>query len=260
MVIEQYWALHDYGQKCVHLHEQLYSVRTTMQPLELQMKQCSKISLKIREFIDWVLCLITWLRFYISVVRKCLGVKAQSIPSCWIIHKSHSAERITKLHFAISTYYEDVISTKYEILADFYVCIAALFKWGVALQQRSRLRPSNSKEKVKLLQQAKRLYEDALHMDSSNLQVREALSTCVSELSFRYFQSVHNKTINSNCSASIFCLYYFFFPSFVPSPPLECKRHNAQPLPSFLNIKNNIVVIIRKKSFHLLLTIYALGQ
>ncbi|XP_059440582.1 uncharacterized protein LOC132173041 [Corylus avellana] len=63
----------------------------------------------------------------------------------------------------------------------------ALFKWGVALQQRSRLRPSNSKEKVKLLQQAKRLYEDALHMDSSNLQVREALSICVSELSFRYF-------------------------------------------------------------------------
>jgi hypothetical protein len=82
---------------------------------------------------------------------------------------------------------EDIISTEYEILADFYVCIAALFKWGVALQQRSRLRPSNSKEKVKLLQQAKRLYEDALHMDSSNLQVREALSTCVSELSFRYF-------------------------------------------------------------------------
>lgn len=63
----------------------------------------------------------------------------------------------------------------------------ALFKWGVALQQRSRLRPSNSKEKVKLLQQAKRLYEDALHMDSSNPQVREALSTCMSELSFRYF-------------------------------------------------------------------------
>ncbi|KAF5474378.1 hypothetical protein F2P56_006282 [Juglans regia] len=63
----------------------------------------------------------------------------------------------------------------------------ALFRWGVALQQRSRLRPRNSKEKVKLLQQAKRLYEDALHMDSDNLQVREALSTCVSELNFRHF-------------------------------------------------------------------------
>ncbi|KAF3955218.1 hypothetical protein CMV_019539 [Castanea mollissima] len=62
----------------------------------------------------------------------------------------------------------------------------ALFRWGVALQQRSRLRPSNSKDKVKLLQQAKRLYEDALQMDTNNLQVREALSTCISELSFRW--------------------------------------------------------------------------
>ncbi|PSS10250.1 Maturase [Actinidia chinensis var. chinensis] len=63
----------------------------------------------------------------------------------------------------------------------------ALFRWGVALQQRSRLRPRNSKEKVKLLQQAKRLYEDALDMDSDNLQVREALTSCISELSFRRF-------------------------------------------------------------------------
>ncbi|XP_021294803.1 uncharacterized protein LOC110424534 [Herrania umbratica] len=63
----------------------------------------------------------------------------------------------------------------------------ALFRWGVTLQQRSRLRPGNSKEKVKLLQQAKRLYEDALHMDSKNLQVRDALSSCISELNYRYF-------------------------------------------------------------------------
>lgn len=60
----------------------------------------------------------------------------------------------------------------------------ALFRWGVALQQRSRLRPSNSRDKMKLLQQAKRLYEDALDMGSENLQVREALSSCVSELDF----------------------------------------------------------------------------
>ncbi|XWS12670.1 hypothetical protein CRYUN_Cryun37aG0110200 [Craigia yunnanensis] len=63
----------------------------------------------------------------------------------------------------------------------------ALFRWGAILQQRSRLRPSNSKEKVKLLQQAKRLYEDALHMDSKNLQVRDALSSCISELNYKYF-------------------------------------------------------------------------
>nr|KYP51138.1 hypothetical protein KK1_027055 [Cajanus cajan] len=63
----------------------------------------------------------------------------------------------------------------------------ALFRWGVALQQRSRLRPGSSKEKVKLLQQAKRLYEDALHMDSNNMQVKDALSSCVAELNYRQF-------------------------------------------------------------------------
>ncbi|KAL5575444.1 hypothetical protein UlMin_017143 [Ulmus minor] len=63
----------------------------------------------------------------------------------------------------------------------------ALLRWGMALQQRSRLRPSNSKEKVKLLQQAKRLFEDALDMDTNNVQVREALSTCLSELSSRQY-------------------------------------------------------------------------
>lgn len=62
----------------------------------------------------------------------------------------------------------------------------ALFRWGAALQQRSRLRPRNSKEKVKLLQQARRLYEDALDMDSDNDQVRNALSSCVSELKYWY--------------------------------------------------------------------------
>lgn len=63
----------------------------------------------------------------------------------------------------------------------------ALFRWGMALQQRSRLRTRNSKDKVKLLQQSKRLYEDALRMDNDNLQIREALSSCVSELKYRNY-------------------------------------------------------------------------
>ncbi|KAK2976769.1 hypothetical protein RJ640_030119 [Escallonia rubra] len=63
----------------------------------------------------------------------------------------------------------------------------ALFRWGVALQQRSRLRAKHGKEKVQLLQQARRLYEDALNMDSNNPQVREALSTCLSELKARNY-------------------------------------------------------------------------
>ncbi|KAJ7956649.1 Tetratricopeptide-like helical [Quillaja saponaria] len=63
----------------------------------------------------------------------------------------------------------------------------ALFRWGTALQQRSYLRPSSSKEKVKLLLQAKRLYQDALCMDSNNVQVRDALASCISELNYRQF-------------------------------------------------------------------------
>ncbi|KAI4335769.1 hypothetical protein L6164_014380 [Bauhinia variegata] len=63
----------------------------------------------------------------------------------------------------------------------------ALFRWGATLQQRSRLRPASSKEKVKLLPQAKRLYEDALHMDSNNIQVKHPLSSCISELNYREF-------------------------------------------------------------------------
>ncbi|XP_030467901.2 uncharacterized protein LOC115686673 [Syzygium oleosum] len=61
----------------------------------------------------------------------------------------------------------------------------ALFRWGVVLQQRSRLRLRNSSEKVKLLEQAKRLYEDALDMDSDNSRVREALSSCILELDYK---------------------------------------------------------------------------
>ncbi|XP_022142221.1 uncharacterized protein LOC111012388 [Momordica charantia] len=63
----------------------------------------------------------------------------------------------------------------------------ALFRWAMTLQQRSRLRPSNSKEKTKLLLQARRLYEDSLDMDSNNLQVREALMSCISELQFEQY-------------------------------------------------------------------------
>ncbi|XP_042025966.1 uncharacterized protein LOC121773220 [Salvia splendens] len=62
----------------------------------------------------------------------------------------------------------------------------ALFRWGAALQHRAQLRPSRSREKVKLLQQARQLYEDALQMDSRNPRLRQALSSCASELDSWY--------------------------------------------------------------------------
>lgn len=82
----------------------------------------------------------------------------------------------------------NILLQKYKILLDSKILqISALFRWAVVLQQRSRLRPSNSKEKLKLLQQAKRLYEDALHMDSGNLQAKDALLSCMSELDYGDF-------------------------------------------------------------------------
>jgi hypothetical protein len=59
---------------------------------------------------------------------------------------------------------------------------AALYRWGTALQQRSYLRPRNSRDKVRLLEQAKSLFEDVLYVEADNKMVREALSSCISEL------------------------------------------------------------------------------
>nr|XP_010940410.1 uncharacterized protein LOC105058999 [Elaeis guineensis] len=61
----------------------------------------------------------------------------------------------------------------------------ALYRWGMALQNRSHLRPHNSKERMKLLQQAKSLFEDVLRVESDNKLVREALSSCISELKYK---------------------------------------------------------------------------
>ncbi|WOK94848.1 hypothetical protein Cni_G03553 [Canna indica] len=60
----------------------------------------------------------------------------------------------------------------------------ALYRWGVALQQRSQLRRNNRGEKLKLLQQAKSLFEDVLYVESNNQLAREALSSCLLELNY----------------------------------------------------------------------------
>ncbi|KAI0500361.1 hypothetical protein KFK09_018573 [Dendrobium nobile] len=60
----------------------------------------------------------------------------------------------------------------------------ALYRWGMVLQQRSHLRRNNSREKSKLLHQAKSLFEEVLSMDSDNQVVRHALISCISELNY----------------------------------------------------------------------------
>jgi hypothetical protein len=60
----------------------------------------------------------------------------------------------------------------------------ALYRWGTTLQQRSHLRPRNNREKIRLLEQAKSLFEDVLYVEADNKMVREALSSCISELNY----------------------------------------------------------------------------
>lgn len=60
----------------------------------------------------------------------------------------------------------------------------ALYRWGTALQQRSHLRPRSNGEKIRLLEQAKSLFEDVLYVEADNKMVREALSSCISELNY----------------------------------------------------------------------------
>ncbi|KAJ4794028.1 hypothetical protein LUZ62_045274 [Rhynchospora pubera] len=60
----------------------------------------------------------------------------------------------------------------------------ALYRWGIALQKRSHLRQRKDKEKIKLLQQAKSLFEEVLLMEANNRNVRDALSSCISELQY----------------------------------------------------------------------------
>ncbi|XP_051206222.1 uncharacterized protein [Lolium perenne] len=60
----------------------------------------------------------------------------------------------------------------------------ALYRWGSTLQQRSQLRSRNNKEKIRLLEQAKSLFEDVLYVEGNNKMVREALSSCISELNY----------------------------------------------------------------------------
>ncbi|KAK3131353.1 hypothetical protein QOZ80_6BG0505300 [Eleusine coracana subsp. coracana] len=44
----------------------------------------------------------------------------------------------------------------------------ALYRWGTALQQRSHLRPRNNREKIRLLEQAKSLFEDVLYVEAGS--------------------------------------------------------------------------------------------
>lgn len=58
----------------------------------------------------------------------------------------------------------------------------ALLNWGLALRNRSRMRPMGSKERTKLLQQARQLFQDALRFNPNHAQAKTAIISCVAEL------------------------------------------------------------------------------
>lgn len=58
----------------------------------------------------------------------------------------------------------------------------AMLNWGLALRDRSRLRPMSSPDRIDLLQQAKQLFQDALSLHPDDTQIRGAFATCSVEL------------------------------------------------------------------------------
>jgi len=58
----------------------------------------------------------------------------------------------------------------------------ALLNWGLAIRDRSRLRPLGSKERMKLLAQAKEVFKEALQFDPNYGPARGAVVACTIEL------------------------------------------------------------------------------
>ncbi|CAK9252308.1 unnamed protein product [Sphagnum jensenii] len=58
----------------------------------------------------------------------------------------------------------------------------ALLNWGLAIRDRSRLRPLGSKERMKLLAQAKEIFKEALQFDPNYGPARGAVVACTIEL------------------------------------------------------------------------------
>lgn len=63
--------------------------------------------------------------------------------------------------------------------------VDALYRWGLALRRRSNLRLGNGRDKIKLLKQAKSLFEEVVSVDSNNELAREALFSCLSEIKYK---------------------------------------------------------------------------
>ncbi|KAG0582633.1 hypothetical protein KC19_3G073800 [Ceratodon purpureus] len=66
-------------------------------------------------------------------------------------------------------------------LSDMYAA-GALLNWGLAMRDRSRLRPLGSKERQRIMAQAKEIFEEALRLDPNYGQARGAVAASIVEL------------------------------------------------------------------------------
>lgn len=66
-------------------------------------------------------------------------------------------------------------------LSDEYAA-GALLNWGLAMRDRSRLRPLGSKDRRKIMAQAKEIFEEALRLDPNYGQARGAVAASTVEL------------------------------------------------------------------------------
>ncbi|KAJ7541790.1 hypothetical protein O6H91_10G077000 [Diphasiastrum complanatum] len=81
-----------------------------------------------------------------------------------------------KIYLAAIDKFEALMST------DQTYAPGALLNWGLAMRDRSRLKPMGDKDRVKLLFQAKELFQDALKFDPHYGQARGAIAACNAEL------------------------------------------------------------------------------
>ncbi|KAL2643442.1 hypothetical protein R1flu_011029 [Riccia fluitans] len=70
----------------------------------------------------------------------------------------------------------------------------ALYNWGLAMRDRARLRPMGDSDRVKLLLQAKELFQDSVRLDPNNGQARGAVTAAVTELQeLKRFEEIQNE-------------------------------------------------------------------
>ncbi|KAL3696926.1 hypothetical protein R1sor_011002 [Riccia sorocarpa] len=97
-------------------------------------------------------------------------------------------EDADKVYMAAIDKFEAMLGISQEYAA------GALYNWGLAMRDRARLRPMGDRDRVKLLLQAKELFQDSVRLDPNNGQARAAVTAAVAELQeLKRFEEMQNE-------------------------------------------------------------------